>query len=285
MGPTSGQDLDDIGNLETHITATQCMLLFLSRGYFSSVNVLREVKATVVQEKKVTLVHEVDTNKGGAPIADMKAQCPNELREGVFGAVGAPREIISWLRVHDFQVVSLKSIVSQLLHSMPSFASAPRPPGVYLPRELEQSTFDFKHQVVVYTSQHNPGAREFVRELEELVVSSSGKSTRSIYVECTGLPCDRRHAEARAASHPGLWSEARCFWRDGSTLTSSEIRSSPLVGLATHVGGLGACRRACDPSIRRRDEGATYRQLPAATRLVRTCSCISTARPSRASWK
>ena len=157
------------------------MLLFLSRGYFSSVNVLREVKATVVQEKKVTLVHEVDTNKGGAPIADMKAQCPNELREGVFGAVGAPREIISWLRVHDFQVVSLKSIVSQLLHSMPSFASAPRPPGVYLPSELEQSTFDFKRQVVVYTSQHNPGAREVVRELEELVVSSSGKSTRSVW--------------------------------------------------------------------------------------------------------
>ena len=257
MGPTSGQDLDDIGNLETHITATQCMLLFLSRGYFSSVNVLREVKATVVQEKKVTLVHEVDTNKGGAPIADMKAQCPNELREGVFGAVGAPREIISWLRVHDFQVVSLKSIVSQLLHSMPSFASAPRPPGVYLPSELEQSTFDFKRQVVVYTSQHNPGAREVVRELEELVVSSSGKSTRSVWNAQAFRVTDVTPKLVRRVTRAsGLKRAASGVMGALSPHRRSEARPSS-AWQPTSADWEPAEHVACDPSIRRRDEGAT----------------------------
>ena len=73
--------------------------VLLSKGYFSSTNVLREVRATVEKNKRLVPVQEADLSKGGAPIDELKADCPAKLREGVFGADNAPHNIIVWLRL------------------------------------------------------------------------------------------------------------------------------------------------------------------------------------------
>ena len=126
-------DLDSIDNLEKHIEASQCILVFLSKGYFFSRNCLREIRHAMECKKPIVLVHEVDLNKGGMKIEELKIQCPDDLREFVFGADRWPREIIRWYRVADFQVVSLKNIAANLLHAMPGYKDKRKPPRVYHP--------------------------------------------------------------------------------------------------------------------------------------------------------
>ena len=131
-----------------------------------------------------------------------------------------------------------------------------------MPGELEQSTFDFKRQVVVYTSQHNPGAREVVRELEELVVSSSGKSTRSVWNAQAFRVTDVTPKLVRRVTRAsGLKRAASGVM--GALCTSSKIRSSPLVGLATHVGGLGAYWEPADVHATPVSAAAMKEQPPA----------------------
>jgi hypothetical protein len=58
------------------------------------------------------LLHETDPARGGAPIEQLQADCPDDWRSDIFVPY---RPIIPWLRVKDFKVVSLKMIVSSML--------------------------------------------------------------------------------------------------------------------------------------------------------------------------
>ena len=53
-------DLEEIGNLEQYITQTQCVLIFLSKGYFFSTNCKRELRQSLAENKPLCLVHERD---------------------------------------------------------------------------------------------------------------------------------------------------------------------------------------------------------------------------------
>ena len=53
------------------------MLLFLSKGYFSSRNCLLEVVSTLEKRKRIVLVHEADQSKGGQPLKDQKLELAN----------------------------------------------------------------------------------------------------------------------------------------------------------------------------------------------------------------
>lgn len=88
--------LDSIDNLEKHIEASQLILIFLSKDYFFSRNCLREVAHAKVASKRLVLVHEIDMNKGGERIDELRRTCPNDLQEFVFGREGWPHEIIGW---------------------------------------------------------------------------------------------------------------------------------------------------------------------------------------------
>ena len=44
-------DLQDVGDLEGYVRATGVMLFFLSKKYFQSRNFLREIRASLEQEK------------------------------------------------------------------------------------------------------------------------------------------------------------------------------------------------------------------------------------------
>jgi hypothetical protein len=65
-------------------------------------------------------VHEADANKGGASLDDLVAECRThcaraDAAERIFDRDAGGVPIITWVRVRDFQLVSLRLIVAQLL--------------------------------------------------------------------------------------------------------------------------------------------------------------------------
>jgi len=116
------------------VRSTSCMLLFLSKGYFRSTNCLRELRATISEQRPFVLVHETDEGKGGLPLEASKAECPVEMREHLFMhapppassgsgplALAEPRQVVAWHRIKDFQLLSLRLICSKILHTTPYY--------------------------------------------------------------------------------------------------------------------------------------------------------------------
>ena len=143
-------DLEDIGNLERYVDETQCILVFLSKGYFFSTNCLRELDHALNTNKPFILVHETDPSKGGAPLADLRADCIAKGRDQLFER---QPKILTWQRLHDFQLETLKGIAAGLLHACRNTNSMSNPvdgPMVYIPGELTQQKLIFEKPVTVY---------------------------------------------------------------------------------------------------------------------------------------
>ena len=105
-------ELEELGQLDTYVKQTQSMLFFMSKGYFFSENCRREVAATLSNGNPIILLRETDPNRGGVPMDQLVADCPDEWRREIF----VPhRPVIPWFRVKDFKLVSLKMIVSSML--------------------------------------------------------------------------------------------------------------------------------------------------------------------------
>ncbi len=98
--------------LDQHVQESAAIVVFLSEGYFYSQNCQRELDAMVDAKKPIILVHETDRRKGGISLVDAISQCPARHREALFGAHQLPP--IPWLRIHDFQLQSLKMILEQV---------------------------------------------------------------------------------------------------------------------------------------------------------------------------
>ena len=56
-------DMKDIGSLEVYIDQSQVILMFVSRGYFSSRNCEREIRQATKSAKHIVLVHEADLRR------------------------------------------------------------------------------------------------------------------------------------------------------------------------------------------------------------------------------
>ena len=72
------------------------------------------------------LVHEADPAKGGLTLEQSKAECPAQLRAGVFdvridNVFVRNKEVIAWLRVREFQLLSLRMICHQMLRASPHY--------------------------------------------------------------------------------------------------------------------------------------------------------------------
>ena len=76
--------------------ATSVMLLFISKWYFVSKNCLREIRASLEQDKPLVLVHEQQEDKGGGPLEEIMNECHSqEMRTKIF----VSRTPITWHRV------------------------------------------------------------------------------------------------------------------------------------------------------------------------------------------
>ena len=141
-------------------------------------NCLREVRASLDQKKPIVLVNEADKAKGGQTVAEARAECPEDLRALIFDR----RDPITWLRIADFQLLSLKLICHQILKATPLYSGlsatgqlkrAVTGPselqrGLYVPGELQSRNLTCEHHktpVSLFCSPNNPGARDVGEEL------------------------------------------------------------------------------------------------------------------------
>ena len=74
-------------------------ILLLTNGYLLSKNCLREVRASLFPPgdkppKPLVVVHDADAAHGGAPLASIERDCPTVMRDGIFGPVGTPRDVV-----------------------------------------------------------------------------------------------------------------------------------------------------------------------------------------------
>ena len=136
-------------------------------------NCLREVRASLDQKKPIVLVNEADKAKGGQTVAEARAECPEDLRASIFDR----RDPITWLRVADFQLLSLKLICLQILKATPLYSGLSAAGqesadelqrGLYVPGELQSRNLSCEHHktpVSLFCSPNNPGARDVGEEL------------------------------------------------------------------------------------------------------------------------
>ena len=110
-------DLQSIEALETYVDDSQCVLIFLSKGYFFSANCIRELKQSWRRKKELCPVHEVTASHGGEPLERLAEQCPEQYRHWLFEE--HRQRIVPWHRIKDFQLVTLKLIAASMLHAMP----------------------------------------------------------------------------------------------------------------------------------------------------------------------
>jgi len=161
-------DLDDISNLEEHIKESQCCLIFLSRGYFSSANCMREVAASVAVEhqrhaaKPLVLVHEADPLHGGTPLSVLHDECPDSVRKEIFEA----RSVTTWHRLAAFQLVVFQRITAGMLHASPSFKHTQEPPLLVVANQLDQQVLGLREEMHLYVSPSNAGAAELLTEVQ-----------------------------------------------------------------------------------------------------------------------
>jgi len=163
-------DLQDIGALEEYIGDSQVVQFFCSKGYFKSRNCLREVRTTLANKQRFCLVHD-----GDKALLSLEAirdtECPDDLRSPVFqDADGNDRDVIKWHRVSDFQVVSLKLIVEQLLLGCPTYKGGSEASvRLFVPNGIARRFWRLKRgaKVVLYASPNNPGAVAAATSLHE----------------------------------------------------------------------------------------------------------------------
>ena len=158
-----------------HLQESESVLIFLSDGYFLSRNCLREVQQAKRDNKDIILVHETDPSKGGAPLNELKASCPQELQPFVFSIDGVKRPVIPWLRLPAFQDTSLVTIAEQVYRmsmelrpSTPSPRSQLRPDlGLFMPSSklMHEWSLNEAPRVILYVSTNNIGAIRIARGL------------------------------------------------------------------------------------------------------------------------
>ena len=241
-------DLEDIGQLEEYVAATQCVLIVLSRNYFFSINCKREVEATVAGSKPLVLVHETDEKKGGVPIEQLRSECGEATRSYVFGSEGALRTVIPWHRVASFQLVSLKLIVQGMLGASPEYATSAVVPELFVSNEHPRRRLAFRTPVRVFASPSNPGAKTVAGMLRAGMRGQIAVSTAP-----AALPRTRRRqslfrlgdvlrqgstrsivnadAATTDVTHMLLYLNARTFEGDAGELLADELRCARTFGL------------------------------------------------------
>ena len=67
-------DLKEIGDLEGYIDRTSTVLVYCSKGYFTSKNCMRELVASTVKQKPIIALIDPDASRGGLSLVEVQAQ-------------------------------------------------------------------------------------------------------------------------------------------------------------------------------------------------------------------
>ena len=184
------------------------VLCFLSRGYLRSTNCLREVRAALEMGKPLVLVHEADPDKGGGTLAELRSECPEELRAAIFDA-GWPMAV--WHRIEAFQHVSLKVIAEALLLKTPKYAGEDALP-LCIPGEIRASKLAFPKPVVLWASTLNEGARELAEAVAAAVAG--------------GVSITASSGDGDEATHMLLYLNNATWAGDGGEVLAEQVRAA-----------------------------------------------------------
>ena len=217
------QDLEEIDLLEEYVQVSQCMLLTASKGYFFSRNCalplsnlqtctlathaeprfavtgLRELDATFEQQKPYFMVHEADEGRGGMPLDVLRKDFESVRPEACAKLFGYSTPIITWHRVQDYQLLSLRMIAELMVHEMPPYAGLKQPPKLYLRGDVLFKTFTFKNKPTIYISANNPGAMEMADELLDKYGTAGLSVSRQRPLEFTAYDINKSELDEAAA--------------------------------------------------------------------------------------
>ena len=263
--------LDDVGRLEESVADSATFLVFLSAGYFESWNCRRELYAALASDRPFIAVHEADTSKGGAPIAALQAECNTscvEVAPQAHPSYSGPEELlakifdlppITWVRVHDFQIESLKEISLRMLrHSQHYRSGSLLAAGVAVPSQV--GPYALHHPVTILVCRDNNGARNVAEEVavaaEEggrrlsrrlSAPSSTTSATRTVVVrEAEGVLCDEAPpTELETDTVLLLYLTSRTFLDEGGTVArmvqTAMDRRIPIALVAEQEPSRGGC--------------------------------------------
>jgi hypothetical protein len=194
-------NLDDVGKLEEAVASAANFIIFLSKGYFASKNCRRELYAALAADKPMIAVQEADKDKGGADIDELKEECrqcctsedatalafstfpgSDEVLKQVFGEQQHDMPIV-WVRVHDFQIASLKEVVLRLLQHSSYYKSDGHDEelasGLLVPGEI--GPYGFKSPITLLVCSANEGAWRIAQDVQ--AASMEGRQAIGISLE------------------------------------------------------------------------------------------------------
>ena len=118
-------DLEEIGDLEGYIERTTTILVYCSRGYFTSKNCMRELVSSTKMRKPIIALIDSDASRGGLSLGEIQTQVLEadgmyakwefnqnglaglELYDHLFA-----HDPIEWNRIGHFQDVTMRLIAA-----------------------------------------------------------------------------------------------------------------------------------------------------------------------------
>jgi len=255
-------DLEDISHLEGYIDRSHIILIYCSQGYFQSRNCMREIRSSVMKNKRLMCIMDADKSRGGLADYEIKEQLiaaddqytkwgffPEKLKSeggdrntetdppGPRGATLYAKlfaEIpIYWERLGVFQDVSMRLIAERILPETHD--------DVYMARELatQISTIEIaiprnECKYHLYISPYNPGAIEFINEVNEAFGAKQGWSDGVSDIKYT-----TDLGELHEAERMFCYLTAKT-WRGGerSAQFANEVRMAMMVGDQSNTSGI-----------------------------------------------
>jgi len=172
-------DLEEIGDLEGYIDRTSTVLIYCSKGYFTSKNCMRELVSSAAKQKPIIALIDPDASRGGMSLNEVKMQLveadelyakwafnekPGALRgEALYTHLFA-HESIEWNRIGHFQDITMRLIAERLLGA--DAAGATYVDSEIVSKKLKPlpppaATFH------IYCSELNLGAAELMAEVAD----------------------------------------------------------------------------------------------------------------------
>ena len=186
-------NLDDVGKLEQSVRDSAVFIIFLSKGYFNSANCRRELYTALAASKPIVVIQEADEAKGGADIEAFMAECRKacvETAPPAYPEYRGPTEVLErlfsegpviWVRVHDFQIESLKLIALRMCTKLPYYLRNPDEllMGLKVPGEIGPMGFRTPVQLLVCSD--NDGAWPVAKEVMAASVEDPSAVSISIH--------------------------------------------------------------------------------------------------------
>ena len=205
-------DLKDIHELETYVAQSSVVLFFLSSGYLSSRNCLREITAAAVGKKPAVLLLEEDAAHGGRSLEHQRAVCPAELKSFIFDG----RTPIPWHRLPNEQCLSLKLVAEQMLLGCPAYRDL-ESLDLFVASELRWENLVFTEPLRLHASPHNPGAAAAIAALATLFPDGKLHVDESPWIVDVAGNLPEGSAAADAHSATGLVASTLAAFRASAT--------------------------------------------------------------------